>query len=266
MVDLTKKIYDGAPEDFCWVGFGSGSGTNIRECSYVIPPCLVFSDRPSAGILSLDELKDVPKLVLDGFKFCGSRKHSGYEQKCVEFNDVLLKKLKDFEKRYRSIDLIVLGGYMRLIKDPLLSEYKDKIINVHPADLSILDETNDRMFVGANAVYDSVVAKEKSTRSSVIIVDSLVDHGEILVQGPKLAVWDGVLQENIEEDLLRSYATLHQQVQKRQSDWPALTLTLDLISKGELSLGHEKIFFDEWRGVYFRGSQLDFKGLDMDNY
>jgi len=31
-------IYTGKLEDFCWAGFGSGSGTNLRECAKIIKP------------------------------------------------------------------------------------------------------------------------------------------------------------------------------------------------------------------------------------
>ena len=69
-----KKIYSGKYEDFSWVGFGSGSGTNLRECAKVIKPALIFSDRPKAKLLQLEEFTDVPKIVLDGYKICGSWK------------------------------------------------------------------------------------------------------------------------------------------------------------------------------------------------
>ena len=48
----TKLIYSGKQEDFLWVGFGSGSGTNLRECAKVVKPGLIFSDRPKAELLT----------------------------------------------------------------------------------------------------------------------------------------------------------------------------------------------------------------------
>jgi len=67
-------IYSGKPNDFCWAGFGSGSGTNLRECAKVAPPKLIFSDRPGAKLLSLEELANVQQIVVDGYKACGSWK------------------------------------------------------------------------------------------------------------------------------------------------------------------------------------------------
>ena len=49
-------IYSGKPENFNWVGFGSGSGTNLRECAKIIKPKLIFSDKPKAKLLKLYEV------------------------------------------------------------------------------------------------------------------------------------------------------------------------------------------------------------------
>ncbi len=252
-----KKIYDGDPKDFCWVGFGSGSGTNLRECAKVIKPGLIFSDKPSAKLLKLDELKDVPKEVINGYQCCR-------DWKAAKFNHFILDVLKSFEgSTGKTIDLIVLGGYMRLIKEPLLTEYKDRIINVHPADLSILDKNNKRKYIGEDAVYDAIKANEEKTKSSVIMVDALVDHGEILVQGPELQVWSEFLfGENPEKaESLREYADAHQSFQKVRSDWPALTKALELIAEGKLALGEEKVFHTEWRTVYLETQSLNMVAL-----
>ena len=266
-----KPIYEGDPKDFCWVGFGSGSGTNLRECAKVIKPGLIFSDRPKAKLLKLKELEDVTKLIINGFDHCGSWKKAKkspelmakYDANCIEFNEIILEELNKFEKNQgKCIDLIVLGGYMRLIKEPLLSEYKDKIINVHPADLAILDANHQRKYVGEDAVYDAIKAGMHVTKSSVIMVDKLVDHGEILVQGPEVRVWEEYLKGSFAEkaECLREYADAHQNFQKVRSDWPALTTALKLISEGKLALGKDNAFFNEWRMVYLAGEHLEYKG------
>ena len=160
MKKLTEEkitpIYSGKPNDFCWAGFGSGSGTNLRECAKVAPPKLIFSDRPGAKLLSLEELANVQQIVVDGYKACGSWKkaqgnpeaEAEYKERSVLYNQRIVGLLKQFEeKQGKPIDLIVLGGYMRLVGEPLLEAYPDKIINVHPADLSILN-----YFIGHSSV------------------------------------------------------------------------------------------------------------------
>ncbi|PIN78806.1 hypothetical protein COV14_02060 [Candidatus Woesearchaeota archaeon CG10_big_fil_rev_8_21_14_0_10_33_12] len=256
-------IYSGKPEDFHWVGFGSGKGTNLRECARIIKPVLIFSDRPKAELFNLEELVETPRKSLDGYKICGSWKkakgnpelEAEYERKSYWYNQFILDALMYFKKERRiNIDLIVLGGYLRLIKEPLLNAFKDKIINVHPADLSKLNEDNSRKYIGKDAVYDAIKAGEKTTRSSVILIDKLEDHGEILTQGPGLEI-------RINDSNIRKYADEHQEKQKRVSDWPALTTALKMISEGRIALGTKKTFFNEWKRVYIDGKTLEYKGF-----
>jgi folate-dependent phosphoribosylglycinamide formyltransferase PurN len=273
-VDLMKSmekitpIYSGKIENFSWVGFGSGSGTNLRECAKVIKPKMIFCDRPNAKLLSLEELADVPKIVLDGYKACGKRPkvddaklNIDYRNRCTVYNGNILDKIRECENEYGfNTNLIVLGGYMRLILDPLLAAFQDKIINVHPADLSIL-ENGKRKYVGDNAVYDAIKAGVISTKSSVIMVDEGTDHGEILTQGQDVLVMPDVISKNSER--IKEYAEDHQKLQKEMSDWPALTTALKMIAEGRIALGTEKNFFNEWRTVYVDGKPMGYEGFQV---
>jgi len=286
-MSIMKPIYSGKPEDFTWVGFGSGSGTNLRECAKVQPPAFIFSDKPAwdgkrgakvaeedADKLKeygLESLIDVPRIVMDGYQACGSwqkakdnRQESQYRERRDTFNQDILDVLKGWEsKNDKKIDLIVLGGYMRLVSGALLEAYVDRIINVHPSGLPV--SSGRRLYTGDNAVYDALTAGETSTRSSVILVDSGVDHGEILTQGADVRVWAECLgDERARERVLHQYVDLHQDVQKRISDWPAAIRALELIRDGRLTLGEEKEHFDEWRTVYLDGIPLCYEGLQME--
>jgi folate-dependent phosphoribosylglycinamide formyltransferase PurN len=268
-------IYLGKPEDFHWAGFGSGSGTNLRECAKIIKPALIFSDRPKAKLLNLEELANVPKIVMNGYEACGSWKkahgnpaeEAEYKKRSIEYNKQIVDSLKRFEdEKGCGIDLIVLGGYMRLVEEPLLKAYPDQIINVHPANLGIPGDNHKRRFIGEDAVYDAIKAGEQQTRSSVIIVDDKVDHGEILVQGPKLDVWKEYIEgtDTEKEECLRKYADAHQAMQKVRSDWPALTTALKMISEGKIVLGTERELNNEWRTVYINGKKLPYTGFRIE--
>ncbi len=268
MTRRINPIYSGKRKDFHWIGFGSGRGTNICACARVIKPTLVFSDRPKAKMLNLEDLADVPRIVIDGYEACGSwKKAKGnknledeYLKRSLDYDYQVMSSIKEFEKTQGvTIDLIVLGGYMRLVQKPMLDAYKDRIINVHPADLSILDKNNARKYTGDDAVEKCIRAREKSTKSSVIIVDGGVDHGEILVQGPTLEN-NYYLHKAV---TVKGYAAEQQLAQKRISDWPALTTALEMIAGGRLALGTEKEFFNEWRRVYLDGSPLGYEGYQL---
>ena len=263
-------IYSGKREDFHWVGFGSDTGTNLRECAKVIKPVLIFSDKPKAPLLSLKE-------------FDGSVIKKATE-KGKQTNTNFCEYIADFlwaQERHCGIkfDLIVLGGYMRLIKEPLLEDFPDRIINVHPADLTILTSEGKRKYVGGNAVYDALKAGETSTRSSVIIVDLvrdadkkiMADHGEIITMGNSVSI-DSKFAELPEEEKriqLKSYAKRHQEEQKRESDWPALTTALELIADGRVALGETRNHFNEWRTVYIKNHRgifepMPYGGLEVE--
>jgi folate-dependent phosphoribosylglycinamide formyltransferase PurN len=270
--DILTPMYDGKPEDFNWVGFGSGSGTNLRECAKIIKPKLIFSDRPKAELLQLEELADVEKIILNGYEFCGSWKKAqgnprmvaDYIKKSFDYNQLITDRLREFEtKEGIEIHLIVLGGYMRLIKKPLLEAFPDKIMNVHPADLSILICENGRWrrkYIGENAVYDILKAGEKNTRSSVIIVDEGEDHGEILTQGPELEVWNKFLEGRKRNEIIETEYGAFQDEQKEKSDWPALTTALKMISEGRIALGARKAFYNEWRTTYVDDRAMAYEG------
>ena len=327
MPEKITPIYSGKPEDFCWVGFGSGSGTNLRECAKVIKPALIVCDKPKAKLAhpekakeyNLEVLADVPRMDdINSYKECGSWKaiegndeaEIRYKRRSIAYNEKIVAKLKEFEeKQGKPIDLIVLGGYMRLVEYPLLEAYKDKIINVHPADLSILDFSivnsyldesgldqvikhlgkkagveimmmRDRelegkasvkamrKYIGEDAVYDALFKKgsEYSTRSSVIIVDEGIDHGEILTIGPKVRTnfkRSGLTLPG-QDKWEREQAEAHQEKQKERSDWPSLTTSLRLIAEGQLGLGTKKEWFNEWRAVYVGTAKMPYHGFEIE--
>jgi len=92
----------------------------------------------------------------------------GFEAR-KEFDQVAATLVKAFE-----VDVVALGGYMSYLT-------LNRCINVHPADLSVLDAEGKRKYVGDNAVVDAIVAGEKILRSSTIWTDKGVDTGPILM-------------------------------------------------------------------------------------
>ena len=71
------------------------------------------------------------------------------------------------------VDLIVLAGYMRVLKNP--STFPCPIINVHP---SLLPK-----YKGLNVVERAMEAGELTTGCTVHYVNEELDGGEIIIQG-----------------------------------------------------------------------------------
>ena len=82
--------------------------------------------------------------------------------------------------RPHCVDAIVLAGYMSVVTSPLLAAFAGRIVNVHPADLRIL-EGGRRKYTGDYAVRDAILAGECVLRATTHIVRAEVDGGEILM-------------------------------------------------------------------------------------
>jgi phosphoribosylglycinamide formyltransferase-1 len=68
----------------------------------------------------------------------------------------------------------VLAGYMRVVKEPLLAAYPDRIINIHPSLLPA--------FKGLRAWEQALNAGVAETGCSVHFVNADIDAGKIIAQ------------------------------------------------------------------------------------
>jgi len=94
-----------------------------------------------------------------------------------KFDEAVMDTLDFF-----GVDLVVLGGFMRIIGPAMVEKYKNRIINIHP---SLLPKFGGTMNMSTHqAVLD---AGEKETGMTIHIVDEGVDTGKILLQ-KKVAV------------------------------------------------------------------------------
>jgi phosphoribosylglycinamide formyltransferase-1 len=80
----------------------------------------IFCDNPQAPMLELGQRFSVPAYFIDPGPY---KTKFSPEQETVWANTLLSHQP----------DLIVLAGFMRVIKDPLLNAFKNKIINIHPS-------------------------------------------------------------------------------------------------------------------------------------
>lgn len=88
-----------------------------------------------------------------------------------EFYEKITSELLDSK-----VDLVILAGFMMIIKDPLLSEYKQRIMNIHPSLLP--------SFPGLNAQKQAFEYGVKVTGCTVHFVDEGIDTGPIILQSP----------------------------------------------------------------------------------
>ncbi len=241
--------------------FMSGSGTNAKKIierskqggtSYGVE--LIFTD-----------VKD-GAMDKEGKKACRAldiAKEHGIAYECVDIMDfyrarghVSKKDLSlrpDFDKQVvaaverHHIDLITLAGYMSITTKPLLDRYEGKIINVHPADLTLM-EGGERKYVGMHTVRDAILAGEAVVRATTHVVREKVDNGEILVVSRPVPVKlpAGTTLEKLGEDkeLLKSVVEEHQDRLKREGDCEIYPLTVQMIGEGRFALDNGAVYLD----------------------
>jgi phosphoribosylglycinamide formyltransferase-1 len=121
----------------------------------------IYSDQPGAGILALGEKYGVPATFLDPAPF--KTKLDGHaEQHYIAAIAAC------------QADLIVLAGFMRVLKPPFLQVFENKIINIHPSLLP--------SFPGLDGIGQAFRRGVKVTGCTVHRVTAEVDGGPILDQ------------------------------------------------------------------------------------
>jgi phosphoribosylglycinamide formyltransferase-1 len=151
---------------------GSGRGSNFKAILSAIQEkkipaariCLVISNNSSAGILEIARASSLPAIHL-------SQKQYPSEELFVEALLTLLRK--------HQISLIVLAGYMKRIHPRVISTYRNRILNIHPA---LLPKFGGKGMYGHH-VHEAVIrAGEKVSGATVHFVDEVYDHGPVVLQ------------------------------------------------------------------------------------
>ena len=106
--------------------------------------------------------------------------------------------LTDFLKS-RNIDLIVLAGFLKLIPDSVIKEFKNKIINIHPA---LLPAFGGKGMFGMNVHKAVLNSSVKESGATVHLVDETYDTGQIIAQR-KIDISDLNSAEAIAERVLK---------------------------------------------------------------
>jgi acetyltransferase len=159
----------------------------------------VFSSRKDAKAESTARHFGVPCACIDIQDF--------YQKRGKPLKDREVRKAYDAEAleliRPMNGDAILLAGYVWATTDCLLDEYL--IINVHPADLSILKD-GKRAYAGGNGVGDALKAREQYLCSSSHLATKEVDGGPLLLISEKIPV-DYSLHSD-EQDRMKHYLKL----------------------------------------------------------
>jgi len=146
--------------------FASGSGTNAENLikffqdSENISVIQVLTNNPHAKVL--DRCKELTVSALS-------------------FNKIAFNETSDILNilKLQKPDLIVLAGFLWKFPEHILNEFKNKIINIHPA---LLPKYGGKGMYGMH-VHEAVLKnKEKETGITIHLVNKHYDEGKIIFQ------------------------------------------------------------------------------------
>jgi phosphoribosylglycinamide formyltransferase-1 len=147
---------------------GSGTGSNygaiaaaIEEGRLRAQVVAVVSDVAAAGILDLAAAHGHRAIRLPASRFKSKLE--------PEQEEDLARTLREL-----GTELVVLAGFMRLLKEPMIGAFPRRIINIHP---SLLPK-----YPGLEAWRQALEAGETETGCTVHYVDLGMDTGEIIAQ------------------------------------------------------------------------------------
>jgi len=169
---------------------GSGKGSNFQAILDAIDRgdlraevAAVFSDVEDSGVLKIAKARGLPSEFL----------HPGpYRFKMgPDAEKQLVEKL-----RGAGVELVVLAGFMRIVKADLLEAFPGRIINIHP---SLLPK-----FRGLEAWRQALEAGEKTAGCTVHYVDSGMDTGATIAQAEVPVLGDDTAE------------SLHARIQKEE--------------------------------------------------
>jgi phosphoribosylglycinamide formyltransferase 1 len=164
--------------------FASGFGSNLQALidfsaknDLVGDISLVFSNNAEAKALERAAKHGINSFHLDPADYANRE----------EFEREILKVLEK-----ERIDIIVLAGYMFLLTDLIISKYRNRILNIHPAILP--------SFKGAHGIKDAYDYGVKVSGVTVHFADAELDHGPIIMQEP-VYIDQGETVEKFEEKI-----------------------------------------------------------------
>ena len=148
---------------------GSGKGSNFEAIADAIDRgeleaeiVMAMSDVADAGLLTLAEERGIPAIHVEPGSEKGGR-----------LGDAALKEIVD-RLEAASVDLVILAGFMRIVRGALLDAFPGRILNIHP---SLLPK-----YPGLGAWRQALESDDVETGCTVHLVDAGVDTGPVLGQ------------------------------------------------------------------------------------
>jgi len=181
---------------------------NVKSGNLDVEINVLISDRRAAKAIEIAQENNIDTVY---FNIKEYPSHDEFDKSIAE------------ELKRREIDLICLAGYMKIVGQPILEAFKNKIINIHPALLP--------SFPGLDAQKQAVEYGVRYSGCTVHFVDEGVDSGPIILQ-QVVPVEQNDTYESLAERILKEEHKLYSKA-------------IDLISKGKIRIEGRKVHIDE---------------------
>lgn len=169
----------------------SGGGTNLQSLidsikkGYIKGSIkLIISNKEDAYGLERGREADIESIFINPALY----NREDYDKKLIE----------EFKKR--DVDLIVLAGYLRILSKDFVTEYREKIINIHP---SLIPSFCGKNYYGQRVHRAVLEYGCKITGATVHFVDENADTGPIILQEP-VRVYDDDTIESLQKRVLEA--------------------------------------------------------------
>ena len=145
--------------------FASGSGSNAENLynyffgSKSVRIALILTENPNAFVI-----ERAKRLGIDHLVFTMDQLRNGTVNE---------------ELRARSIDFIVLAGFIKLVPSSLLRLFSNRIVNIHPA---LLPKYGGKGMYGMNVHNAVIAAREAESGITIHYVNEHYDEGDIVFQ------------------------------------------------------------------------------------
>ena len=196
----------------------SGGGTNLQA----------IIDAVENGTITNTQIVGVISNNKNAFALERAGRH-GIPAQCIspkdydtrdEFNRGFLEKVNELKA-----DLIVLAGFLVVIPEMMIREYRNRIINIHP---SLIPSFCGTGFYGLKVHEAALKRGVKVVGATVHFVDEGTDTGPIILQ-KAVSVEEGDTPEILQRRVME------------QAEWKILPQAIDLIANGKVQIVDGKV-------------------------
>lgn len=200
----------------------SGGGTNLQAILDAIDNGTITNAKVDVVISNNQNAYALERAANHGIEaLCISPKD--YESRDA-FNEAFLEKLNSYQ-----VDLVVLAGFLVVIPEKMIKQYRNRIINIHP---SLIPSFCGTGYYGLK-VHEGVLSRGvKVTGATVHFVDEGTDTGPIILQ-KAVEVQQGDTPEVLQRRVME------------EAEWKIMPKAIDLIAKGKVSVVDGQVIIEE---------------------